>query len=1404
METPRTLSSQTLKELEKHLNTTLRTNIEIMAAFFTHLLPGMRGYDVMVAINLAHITCSSEQSKKQLIELRKRKLISIAENGRCYPVKAISLETAIRWMKEPLLQHFLDAVRLYFCHLPGTKNTSVCHKMHIEILLQALRLTNECSSLWRVICHIAQYDKEVFNVQGIAPVSTYSKYLCFKRLTQHYADVPTELPAELKTLFAPSQYRDAALTHLPRLLDAEQLVKNAPSIHDQNDDITDVLLQIALQTGAWQYFDSFAELGGEGYQLKTPHGYYNKVSRSALIDVGELVRLLQEWRSGKWGSLRKIRDILTYNNSQQAPIDDNDLGYHLFLAPLAILLNYKYKQLQHENMALIRHAYSGVFPTEASSLLHNCTNSLNLTAQTYPHIKWVKKHSIDLFPKSLSLAAMPSAPVLTADEQAELFDSCVNLHQNGLTLQSWYMANALLCLPILTPAQEHQLWAIMESRRDLPLLFPIKKKSAMHEVLLQNMEALLQQGTQSASPDAYLAWHILADENMKNAIRISAFVHKRLKSGKYSIGKYIPVDMLSKETYSSIITPQDALILKKAEQESLKSFFWTTDPPMTQEIAELLCGHPHLSLCTRTTSPIPIELVPIKRELTLTQQKDTLTLTVKQLTADDTVPLCQLGANKFGVVFSTEKGRRLTALLTGTSADGIVNFPIEHRERLVTILSGFADVFTLKGDLSSDATTEVSATPKAIAMLEAGRGVLKGCIMLELYPGTQPVEFFNAEKNYYTQLDGKALSIKRHVATEKKLREQIAAMCPTLHEVMDGAAHWQIELSDTMLKLLEELQQCDKQLLETRWQAGKALSIISMNDFSAFNINTTSATNKWLSIGGNVQVNESLVMQLSELLHLVNLSSGRYIELTQGHFLKLSKNIEEQLRALSLLAHVPGKGKRTREQIEISPALMLLLAQSNAAQALPPGLQKEAKELLKNYHAGIKLPRNVHAQLRDYQTEGYQWMQRLMNCGLGACLADDMGLGKTLQVLCVLLAHAAKGPSLVIAPSSVCNNWCAEAEKFTPTLNLYQLENCDRQEQVSKLGKRDVLVCSYGLLVAEAPLLTAVSWNVVVLDEAQYIKNSQTQRARTACALQAKCRIAATGTPIENSLDELWSIFDFINTGYLGNLEQFRARFSNNPLNRKLLRSIVAPFILRRLKADVLDELPEKTETTHYISLSDEERALYEACRREALIKTQSHDDRFSILAQLMRLRRLCCHPQLVDKTWTAESGKITALLEMAEALRESGHKALIFSQFTDMLKLVSQAFDRTGYSYLYLDGSTPKAKRGKLVDSFQEGEADFFLISLKAGGTGLNLTAADYVILLDPWWNPAVEAQAADRTHRMGQKRPVTVCRLVCKETIEEKVMALHADKRELFDQVINDTATSTPLSIAELLQLM
>ena len=451
-------------------------------------------------------------------------------------------------------------------------------------------------------------------------------------------------------------------------------------------------------------------------------------------------------------------------------------------------------------------------------------------------------------------------------------------------------------------------------------------------------------------------------------------------------------------------------------------------------------------------------------------------------------------------------------------------------------------------------------------------------------------------------------------------------------------------------------------------------------------------------------------------------------------------------------------------------------------------------------------PASFHGELRSYQREALGWIQFLRHFSFGGCLADDMGLGKTVTVLAELarVAETAPRPSLVVVPRSVVHNWKAEAAKFTPTLRVLDYSDLNRRQADDQLTEVDLVIVTYGTVRRDIEQLRNVEFEYVILDEAQAIKNASTEAAKAVRLLNSRFRLALSGTPIENHLGELWSLFEFLNPGLLGRASQFRkAAKSRAEDTVSLVARGLRPFLLRRTKAQVATELPARTEQTLTCELSPRERSFYDALRRHYRQSLLAHVSKvgvqrsgLQVLEALLRLRQAACHPGLIAPARQHESSsKIELLMERLQEVVAEGHKALVFSQFTSLLALVKPVMDAAKIPYEYMDGRT--RDRAPRIERFQtDPNCPVFLVSLKAGGVGLNLTAADYVFLLDPWWNPAVEAQAIDRTHRIGQTKEVFAYRIIAENTVEEKVLALQDSKRALADAVLS----ANPVGLAGL----
>ena len=667
------------------------------------------------------------------------------------------------------------------------------------------------------------------------------------------------------------------------------------------------------------------------------------------------------------------------------------------------------------------------------------------------------------------------------------------------------------------------------------------------------------------------------------------------------------------------------------------------------------------------------------------------------------------------------------------------------------------------------------------------------------------------------QVSGRRARAVRDLEEERLKLDSALAACPALSVSRSSEADFVLSSREQALAALVELHALGGEVT-LEWPEGECLRVSEPVGMDSLRLSIKSDAGSFLARGGLTLPSGALadheVLNLPELLDYLSVSPGRFLRLAgDERYLALTAELRTRLDEVSNL------GERCKRGLRV-PSLAASLVTDLLASARTEcdAAWRRQVDRFTASDSEATVPTTFRGELRPYQLEGFRWLARLGRWGAGGCLADDMGLGKTVQTIALLLQRAPEGPSLVVAPSSVVPTWIDEIGRFAPTLRAKVFLGSSRAKELKKLDAFDVLVTSYTLLQADIGALGKLEFATAVLDEAQAIKNVQTKRARAALRLRAELRLATTGTPIENRLEDLHSLFSFLNPGLLGSQESFQARFvrpieqDGDPRARQWLRRLVAPFLLRRTKTQVLPELPARIETTLRVPLELEEMALYEAVREQALAELcgeggsagRQGPGRIRILAALTRLRLAASNARLVLPDAKVSSAKLTVLGELLDDLLPNRHKLLVFSQFVSHLALVRELLDERGVRYQYLDGRTSTAARKAAVDAFQAGQGEVFLISLKAGGFGLNLTAADYVVHMDPWWNPAVEAQASDRAHRIGQSRPVTIYRLVARDTIEDRILALHHRKQELANGILAGSDLSGRMSEMELLELI
>ena len=774
------------------------------------------------------------------------------------------------------------------------------------------------------------------------------------------------------------------------------------------------------------------------------------------------------------------------------------------------------------------------------------------------------------------------------------------------------------------------------------------------------------------------------------------------------------------------------------------------------------------------------------------------------------------GQGRFEVTHLTADHNRLAEAVPENG----LTLPAGAKSRLleaVAALAGHVQVQSASADGVAGAR-EVAADAAPWVQLEPLESGLSVAVVVEPIPDSGICFAPGAGRaTVFASRDGESVQTRRDLDVERAAARRLADACPQLASMPSELAPLTLPEPPDCLELVEALRRAEARC---KWPKGESFRVVGDAAASALSLKVRSAAD-WLQASGKLAIDEQRVLDLKRLFALLEANPGsRFLELGDGEFVALSSAFRRQLDDFASLAAPAAQG-----EMRLSPLAALALDDLlRDADLTADAAWEDWRRRLAEAEAIVpEVPSTLQAELRPYQVEGYQWLARLASWGAGACLADDMGLGKTVQALAVLLARAPDGPALVVAPTSVVANWTDEAHRFAPTLraHVYAGEAAARTELLADAGPFDLYVTTYGLLQNDIEALAAVSWHSLVLDEAQAIKNPAAKRTRAARRLPANFRMVTTGTPIQNNLMDLHSLFTFVNPGLLGSVQQFRSSFGipverdGDAAAQARLRRLVAPFLLRRLKADVLADLPERTEITLHVRLSEEEAALYEAMRQraiEALEAARSEapalDEgarRVQVLAQLTRLRLACCNPRLVLEDAAAPaSAKLSTFATTLEGLLANRHKVLVFSQFVKHLKLVQEQLRKMGVSFQYLDGATPAKARRERIAAFQAGEGDVFLISLKAGGMGLNLTAADYVIHLDPWWNPAVEDQASDRAHRIGQTRPVTIYRLVTEGTIEEQILDLHHRKRDLAAQLLQDADAPAKLDAEALLELL
>ncbi len=737
----------------------------------------------------------------------------------------------------------------------------------------------------------------------------------------------------------------------------------------------------------------------------------------------------------------------------------------------------------------------------------------------------------------------------------------------------------------------------------------------------------------------------------------------------------------------------------------------------------------------------------------------------------------------------------------------LTHMPLSAKDTISRLVPKLAEHIEIHSDLLERGSSLESrdGSSKVILRISPEKGEYDVRVLVRPLEGGS-AEFFpgDGEKIIYDQADGIRYQVQRDLKTERKLQKEFEDLMQTFFEGDVDDYESYLVYPDEMLQIVEWASgKQDRFTLE--WPAGKKVNVFAKPQSGNVNVSINSGEN-WFEVEGEIKYGSGDSINIGDLLTLISSGAlrGNYIRLNDEDYLALGDSLRKQLKRLESLSESDKNG--THISIYNVGALAEIVRSSQINITADNGLEALSQKIREAQTLEPAVPQGLNAVLREYQYEGFRWMVRLDHWGAGACLADDMGLGKTIQTIAFMLHKASAGPSLVVAPASVLLNWEKELHRFAPELKVRVLNHSDdRKETVETASSGDIVITTYGILSQEDETLIGKKWNVICLDEAHTIKNRQTKMSASAMKLQSTSRVILTGTPIQNYLGELWNLFQFLNPGLLGRFEIFSRKFiSNNDADLNGLKKMVQPFILRRTKAQVLEELPEKTEIIRPVELSDLEMAAYERMR-DNVLKSLEGESKVTVnaLAAITRLRQAACSMSLVDDKWPLPSSKVTACMDLLENIMSEGNRVLIFSQFTSFLAMITAQLDQSGTEYHYLDGSTPIKKRDKMIQDFQKGNKQIFIVSLKAGGLGLNLTGANYVIHLDPWWNPAIEQQATDRAHRIGQKQNVTVYHIISQHTIEEKILRLHETKRNLADSFLEGSDLGRVMTLDDLKEL-
>lgn len=873
-------------------------------------------------------------------------------------------------------------------------------------------------------------------------------------------------------------------------------------------------------------------------------------------------------------------------------------------------------------------------------------------------------------------------------------------------------------------------------------------------------------------------------------------IHKFIKEGSYGV----PRRFTANDSYKLTKGESSDQNLLDYVSQFRQVFFYSNYPPEQRYNWGFwlsLLGHPRVSLDDRPikvrTGEVGLALVPQEEKYLLSLDHKGESLRGVRYFDVDGGLLCLCKSANTLVVCQVDQLRK-----------GIL-LEIQHVKPVFTKAELLAEIGRLEKlqalfdlGLPSELSSIIQKVPPKLILLldlEVGKGLTLS--PRAFYDGSKTRVIPGSSGQYLSASDD--MVVQRDYKRETQLLEDFLNYFP--FEELPNRDH-DIVVSDLerALVLLDWLRDQDQWLME--WKR-KEPKIHKMSNVQGLRVQIDS--NAWLKIHLMADDKTFAIQHFPDDDQF--LAGTQFVAVGDQEWVQIDHQIRQQLNQFKMAV------TQEEKSMKLKNAALAVLAQLEEVEWEGDKTWLQRIEEWRGIRdEDFKPSAKLNADLRNYQLDGYRWLRRMSELGVGACLADDMGLGKTVQALAVLLDREKDGPILVVTPASVGYNWKEEIERFTPDLKPVLYSEGRRTKQLKKLKSNQVIIISYALVLKDIEKLSAVAWGTLVLDEAQFIKNALSQTAIAVSKLNRAWTLALTGTPLENHLGELWSIFRMLNPELLGTWESFRKTYvtaierGRDMKKLENLRRLIRPFILRRTKQNVLDDLPERSDIILKVQLGEAQRLKYEQERGRILTQLDEVEEklRFKLLAAITRLRQLACHPGLCEERYKGESAKLKLFSELVEELVSEDHRVLVFSQFTSFLGLISRELNRIHVAHVMMTGETPVKHRQTIIKKFQKGDVPVFLVSLRAGGTGLNLTNANYVIHMDPWWNPAVEEQATDRAHRIGQTRAVTVYRLVATNTIEEAILNIHARKKDLVESLLEGQEGVGTLSVGDLVSLI